>query len=49
LQQRGFDVEKIDGIIGPNTVAAIRAFQTAAGVAPDGFPSQDVLKLLRAR
>jgi len=49
LQQRGFEVEKIDGIIGPNTVAAIRAFQTAAGVAPDGFPSQDVLKLLRAR
>ncbi len=47
LQARGFGVEKIDGIIGPNTTDAIRAFQTSMGVAADGFPSQDVLALLK--
>ena len=49
LQQRGFAVEKIDGIIGPNTTEAIRAFQTSAGVTPDGFPSQELLALLKRR
>lgn len=47
LQQRGFGIEKIDGIIGPNTTTAIRAFQTSVGVAADGFPSQEVLALLK--
>lgn len=47
LQARGFGIEKIDGIIGPNTTEAIRAFQRSIGVQPDGFPSQDVLALLK--
>ena len=47
LQARGFAVEKIDGIIGPNTTEAIRAFQRSVGVQADGFPSQDVLALLK--
>jgi membrane-bound lytic murein transglycosylase B len=47
LQARGFGVEKIDGIIGPQTTEAIRAFQRSMGVEPDGFPSQDVLALLK--
>ena len=47
LQARGYPVEKIDGIIGPNTTSAIRAFQASMGVAQDGFPSQDVLALLK--
>lgn len=47
LQARGYPVEKIDGIIGPNTVNAIRAFQASVGVPQDGFPSQDVLALLK--
>lgn len=47
LQDRGFGVEKIDGIIGPQTTEAIRAFQRSVGVEPDGFPSQDVLALLK--
>ena len=47
LQARGYPVEKIDGIIGPNTVNAIRAFQASMGVPQDGFPSQDVLALLK--
>jgi len=47
--RKGFDLEKIDGIIGPMTINAIRAYQTSVGVTPDGFPSQNLLKLLRGR
>ncbi|WP_138934893.1 lytic murein transglycosylase [Roseovarius arcticus] len=46
LQRRGFGVEKIDGIIGPNTIDAIRAFQKSAGLGADGFPTQDLLTAL---
>lgn len=49
LKRKGFALEKIDGIIGPNTVNQIRAFQTSVGATPDGFPSQKLLKLLRGR
>ena len=47
--RKGFDLEKVDGIIGPMTINAIRAYQTSVGVTPDGFPSQNLLKLLRGR
>jgi len=47
LKRKGFGVEKIDGIVGPNTVAAIRAFQRSVGVEADGLPSQQLLALLR--
>ncbi|SLN75661.1 Membrane-bound lytic murein transglycosylase B precursor [Roseovarius gaetbuli] len=47
LQRKGFGVEKIDGIIGPNTVEAIRSFQKSVGATPDGFPSQELLALLK--
>ena len=47
LKTKGFALEKIDGIIGPNTTNAIRAYQQSVGMAPDGFPSQDVLRRLR--
>jgi membrane-bound lytic murein transglycosylase B len=47
LNAKGFTLEKIDGIIGPNTTNAIRAYQQSVGMAQDGFPSQDVLKRLR--
>jgi len=47
LKRKGFGVEKIDGIIGPNTVEAIRSFQNSVGATPDGFPSQDLLALLK--
>lgn len=36
LAQRGFDPGAIDGINGPRTTAAIKAFQTANGLDPDG-------------
>lgn len=49
LKRKGFDVEKIDGLIGPNTVGAIQAFQRSMGVKADGYPSQTVLGHLRRR
>ncbi len=46
LQRRGFAVEKIDGIIGPNTIDAIREFQKSAGLSADGFPTHELLEAL---
>ena len=46
LRSKGFAVEKIDGIIGPNTINAIRAFQQSAGLNADGYPSSDLLAAL---
>ena len=46
LKDRGFDVEKIDGIVGPNTINAIRAFQQSAGLRPDGFATEALLEAL---
>lgn len=51
LQQRltnaGFSTNGVDGKIGPNTIAAVRAYQRAAGLLPDGYASLDLLKRLR--
>ncbi len=49
LKRKGFLDDKIDGIIGPNTINAIRAFQVSRGVTPDGYASQDLLRLLKSR
>ena len=49
LKRNGFAIEKIDGLIGPNTVGAIQAFQRSIGVTADGHPSQTVLGHLRRR
>jgi membrane-bound lytic murein transglycosylase B len=51
LQERltaaGFDTKGVDGKIGPNTLAALRAFQRSIGMVPDGYASVDILKRLR--
>ncbi len=51
LQERlgaaGFDPMGVDGRIGPNTIAAVKAFQRANGLVPDGYASLDVLNRLR--
>ncbi|MEM8627398.1 MAG: lytic murein transglycosylase [Pseudomonadota bacterium] len=51
LQQRltnaGFSTQGVDGRIGPNTIAAIRQFQKARGLTPDGYPSMTLLNKLR--
>ena len=51
LQQRltnaGFSTQGVDGRIGPNTQAAIRAYQRSIGLPTDGFPSVALLERLR--
>ncbi len=47
LTRAGFDTQGSDGIIGPNTIAAIRAFQKTEGLTPDGYASYDLLQRLR--
>lgn len=48
LTQAGFDTGGVDGIIGPNSRAAIRGFQRASGETPDGYASAAFLNRLRA-
>jgi peptidoglycan hydrolase-like protein with peptidoglycan-binding domain len=43
----GFDTGGVDAKMGPKTVAAIKAFQKASGMVPDGFPSLTVLQALQ--
>lgn len=47
LQRKGYPLEKIDGIIGPNTIRSIQGFQQSIGVEPDGYPSQTLLQQLK--
>ena len=47
LTKSGFDPGGVDGKIGPNTIAAVKAFQRSIGMVPDGYPSLDILKRLR--
>lgn len=51
LQQRltdaGFSTQGVDGQIGPNSRAAIRAYQRRVGLPPDGHPSLGLLQRLR--
>lgn len=47
LTKRGFNTQGVDGIIGPNTIQAIRRFQSTQGMVPDGYASYEILKRLR--
>jgi hypothetical protein len=47
LTKAGFDTLGVDGRIGPNTIAAVKAFQLANSWIPDGYPSLRVLEKLR--
>jgi len=47
LTSNGFDTGGIDGRIGPMTKAAIRAYQSRAGLPPDGFAGYSLLERLR--
>ena len=47
LARRGFYNGEIDGKIGPKSRNAIRAFQSRAGMVPDGFAGSSLLMALR--
>lgn len=51
LQQRltalGYDTGSQDGVIGPNTINALRAWQSSQGMTPDGFATAAILQTIR--
>ena len=47
LNRLGFDAGSEDGLPGPRTRAAIRAFQKENSLPPDGYPAPGLLKRLR--
>ncbi|MDQ2090710.1 lytic murein transglycosylase [Marimonas arenosa] len=47
LRRHGFDPQKLDGKIGPLTIDAVRSFQKAHGLTPDGYASPGFLQTLR--
>jgi len=49
LARRGYDVGEPDGRLGAKSRTALRAFQAAVGVVPDGFASGSILERLRTR
>lgn len=47
LVARGFTIKSADGVIGAETLTALRAYQRSKGLPPDGYPSAKVLQELR--
>jgi peptidoglycan lytic transglycosylase B len=47
LTRAGFDTHGVDGLRGPNTRQAVRAWQIAEGRLPDGFITAEMLAQLR--
>lgn len=48
LSAKGYAVGTVDGKIGPRTRSALRAFQAAAGLPPDGYADAPLLETLRS-
>ncbi|MDF1856174.1 lytic murein transglycosylase [Pseudooceanicola sp.] len=48
LSAKGYATGGVDGKIGSKTIAAIRAYQKASGIAADGYPSLALLTRLRS-
>lgn len=47
LTRAGFDTQGVDGRVGPKTINAIRSYQVAHGLLPDGYASAALLNQLR--
>jgi lytic murein transglycosylase len=48
LQAAGYYEGNIDGLVGPITIAAIRAYQEGEGLTPDGYAPLSILDRLRS-
>jgi peptidoglycan hydrolase-like protein with peptidoglycan-binding domain len=48
LKKRGFDVGEIDGKIGANTRAAVKAMQVKLGFPADSYPTPELLAALQS-
>jgi len=46
LKSKGYDVGKVDGVIGANTRASVRKEQKRLGMAADGYPTKQLLRKL---
>ncbi|WP_092015442.1 lytic murein transglycosylase [Marinobacter daqiaonensis] len=46
LNEKGFDAGRPDGILGPDTRAALRRYQSGKGMIADGFPDRELLRQL---
>jgi membrane-bound lytic murein transglycosylase B len=44
LLEDGYEIGKVDGMIGPKTILAIRSYQRKLGKIPDGFATKALLK-----
>ncbi len=47
LTAAGFSTQRVDGIIGPLTIQAVREYQASEGLVPDGYASETLLRRLR--
>lgn len=47
LTAMGYDTKGTDGVIGPDTIQAIRAWQQSRGMVPDGFATATLLAAMR--
>ena len=47
LTAKGFNTQGSDGVIGPNTINAIRAYQQSKQLVADGYPSAILLEQLK--
>ncbi len=46
LESKGYDVGEVDGVIGVNTRASVRAEQKRLGLPADGYPTRQLLRVL---
>ena len=47
LLRNGYNIGKVDGMIGSKTIGAIRSVQSKLGQIPDGFATQNFLNSLK--
>ncbi len=47
LVSRGYDVGKVDGIVGEKTRAAVKDMQLKLGMPADSYPTPELLSALR--